>query len=481
MKAKLSILSGKIKNLAIKNYRKFITHVDEYPLKSFLIVLSIFIGLIVLSNFLRKVENKTDTNVSTAKEVTLYSIGETAKVRFQGKVDTKSTITIIAQNGGVVQKIGFTEGQKIKKSAVLVSLSTTYAGGNVFSAQRQLAGIQYKNARETYPLQKDIVAKQREVADKANASAQDLQDITRKSLDDTKSLISLNDEIIATLDKNNSQYAASNSAGVNDSQILSTKQIKSQFQAANNQLKSALLANEYQVNKDTEPVQITNTQKDIALKQLDVQEKLLDLNIEMARLQYAIAQLTESTMYPQAPFDGVVERVHVRIGQAVAPGTPLVTITAITQNVSSAIVVYVPAEIAGKISQIEDSIIHFSEKKYAAVPRYISSQPVQDGLYAVYYDVAEGIATADASYISVEIPLGSPDSIASIPFIPIDTVYQSQDKAFVFIAQKGRAKSKQVQLGQVYGRYVAVMKGLTKGDKIIENRTVIEGDKVHAQ
>ena len=65
--------------------------------------------------------------------------------------------------------------------------------------------------------------------------------------------------------------------------------------------------------------------------------------------------------------------------------------------------------------------------------------------------------------------------------IPIDSVYQTQEKAYVLVNNKGKAETKTLELGSVYGSYVEVRSGLTSDDQIILDRNVVADDKVAVQ
>ena len=60
----------------------------------------------------------------------------------------------------------------------------------------------------------------------------------------------------------------------------------------------------------------------------------------------------------------------------------------------------------------------------------------------------------------------------------VDSVFQTQDQAFVYVANNGYAESRKIVLGQVLGRFVEVTKGLSEEDQVILDRFVITGDPV---
>jgi multidrug efflux pump subunit AcrA (membrane-fusion protein) len=78
--------------------------------------------------------------------------------------------------------------------------------------------------------------------------------------------------------------------------------------------------------------------------------------------------------------------------------------------------------------------------------------------------------------------MGQNDALSSVPFIPIDSVYQTNEVAYVYLAVDKKnyyqVNSRRVSLGEVYGDFVEVNSGLGSADKIVLDRSVIEGDKV---
>lgn len=453
--------------------------IDRWPLVVFFTFLALLFVLIMVSNFLRKPPEPVKEARVAKKTVDVYRIGSAPKVGLQAQIEKTGVIVITAQTSGVVQKIYHQEGANVKRGDWLVGLSTNYQGGNVFSLQRSIAQKQLQNAEEALPIQKDLIGKQRELAEKTDVNADELRKITARSIDETKSALNLNGDILATIDKNLQQYVATNSAGQNEALILSTKQLKSQYLAANNQLQSALRNAEYSSGDDNAPAALSNISKDIALKQLDLQEKSIELGTEINRLQVKIAQVNEGLMYPGSPFAASVQRVHVRVGQAVTPGTPLVTIDCAHGGELKAVVL-APKEIVDKVSYIEPSVLHIGNFNYTSHPGFISKEATHGNLYSVIYDIPQEFQdkVTDKGYISVDLPVGYFDTGSVMPFIPLDSIYQTNDKAFVFVEEKGKATSEEVTLGGVYGRFAEVTSGLSAGKAVILNRTVIEGDPV---
>lgn len=461
-----------LKNL----YPKISNFVQKKPLLSFFVLLGLLLGLILASNFVNRPKKQLNPEIQE-KKVAVYQIGTVPKLTLQGQVEKAGVVTVTALSGGIVQNIYVKEGDQVSKGKWLVSLASNYQGGNAFSIQRQLAQVQNQNVEDSYPLQKELISKQRELADKTDENSDKLREIAAKSIDESKSLIDLNQDIINSLNDTLNQLEAISST--DSALILSTKAQKSQFLSANNQLKNALRNTEYSQDADKPPAQLANLQKDIALKNLEIQEKAVDLGREISKLQLQLTQINESLMFPAAPFSSTVERIFVRSGQFVSPGTPLMTLSAVVDPPLT-VNVYTSREISQKVSKLEPSILTIGSKNLSLYPSYITREAVSGSLFNIIYDIPQELYAdlTDKGYIKVQVPVGYPDSGATFPFLPLDCIYQTQDSAYVLVFLQGKAVSKKLVLGQVFGSFVQIESGIESGDQIILDRNVLEAEKV---
>jgi hypothetical protein len=357
-------------------------------------------------------------------------------------------------------------------------MSTNYQGGNAFSVQRQIAQVQYKNVLDTFKTNKELIAKQRELANKTDENSDKLREISRESLDSTRGLINLNNDILNTLTQQQEDLEALPPSPTNDAAILQTKQLRAQLLAGNLQLENSLRQTEFASSNDNAPALLSDIGRDIALKQLDIQEKALALNKEISRLSLVLSQINEALMFPSAPFSGVVERIYVKEGQALTPGMPIAQVSGDSKSLIA--VALLSREMADGISRAEIATLHLGGRTYESAPFYVSTEATEGNLYSAQFSVPEEFNSevSDKGYITIDIPMGFPKTGGAVPFIPVDSVFQTQDEAFIFVAKNGKAESKTVSLGQVLGRFVEVKSGLTTGDVVILNRNVIAGDKV---
>jgi len=474
---KKKIILSQIKKIRSYDWRKPARFLAKRPLTSFFVALGILLGLIIISNFIFKPKAPVQKEIPP-KEVQTYKIGVAPRITVQAQVQKSGVIQIVVQTAGIVSSISANEGQKLSKGANFVNISSNYQGANAASLQTAIASRQYQFVKDTFDTQMEIISKQRDIANKTNDNTEKLRDISQKSLDDTNSLIDLNGRILDQLSANITSLEAGNVGGASDAAILQTKELESQFQSAQNQLKSGQRNLDYQTNQDNPPTQLANLARDLTLRQLDIQEKSLSLNKEVSRLQLALASINESLFHPTAPFFGTVQRVFVKVGQAITPGTPILTFAG--EDKTLILVARVPQAVATKISKLETSNLYIGSKVIEANPSFVSSEATDGQLYSVIFDLGKEDLDllTDNSYINVDIPVGYPDTLQTISYVPIDAIFQTQEENIVYVVREDKAVSKKVELGSVVGKYVEVTSGLESGDQIILNRNIIEGDKV---
>lgn len=463
-----------------KIFKKIGKFIDKRPFASFFIILGIFLLLIIISNILGAPKKIEKTEQPEVKQVHIYNVGSAPRMTVQAQIEKSGVIHLTALTPGVIWKINKQVGQHVEKGETLFNLSSNYQGGNASSLQRQLAQTQYQNVQDTYDLQKNIIQKQKDLASKSDDNSDQLRDITNQSLSEIKSLIDLNNDILNSLNQNISNLESTNVGGANDALILSTKQLKSQFMAANSQANQASRAGQFAGDSNKPPAQLSDVQKDLAIKQLEFQEKMLDLGREISRIQLQIARVVEAMMYPSAPFSGTIQRIFVKEGQQVNPGTELLVLTQDLENDPTVAIAYISSDIAKKVSRLEPSIIHIGADSFKSYPSFVTEDAIQGSLYGVYFDIPNQYVTSvvEKGSIEVELPLGYFDTASVIPYIPIDAIYQTKTQSYVFVAKDGKASAKSLDLGNVFGSYVEVKSGLGTNDRIILDRNVIAGDLV---
>lgn len=452
----------------------------RHPILSVLATLLVLFVLIAVQSTLKKPKPQTPP-AATAREVSIFSIGQAPRVQAQAKIEKSGVIKIVAQTAGVVQEVPVEAGREVAAGTNLAYISTNYTGSSTLTVQRQIAQKQYANAKDTYDEQKSIIDRQRELAEKSDTNSDRLREISAQSIEESRSLLGVNTDILNVINSNISQLEATNSADTNRSSIQALKQSKTVYQSAANSIAASIRSLDYTTDSDGVQAELANLTKDIAIKQLDLQTKALTLGRDLSQLQYTLASINESLAYPSAPCSGIVEKVHVKFGDVVSPGTVLFTLS--TNEKSALAVALVSQEVARQVSTLEPSRLTVGSQKVNVMPSYVSQEATDGSLYSVYFALPDGVISqaVEGGYVEVDMAVGHADSTSIVPFIPLDAVHQTQDGAFVYIVKNAKVKPQSVKLGAVYGQYVEVTSGIKAQDHIILDRGVIDGERVKEQ
>lgn len=489
MNEKFSLLTNRLRSIGDSishRFRAGIKFVKRYllvyPERSFFITLLITFLLILIGSVTRKPPAVPEQTPSPTA-VRLYGIGSAPTVTVSAKVEKSGVVKLIAQSAGVVQEIYRTPGQTVMQNQTVLWLSTNYQGGTAPTIARKIAQENYQFVKDNYDVQKDLIGKQREIAEKLNDQAGDLRDISAQSLDDTRNLIGLNEQILGMIDQQLNALAADPATATNSSLILQVRQGRAGVMSGLNSLRSALRSAEYQSGSENAPAELSGLQKDLALKQLELQEKSLDLNREVSRLNLLVSQITEALMYPASPVSGIVDRVYVQPGQYVNPGTVLASIVGNSQTATA--VVTLTRELASRISTFEPSTLYLGSHSVDVYPGHISSDATDGTLNTILFPIPDEylMSINSGSAIRISIPIGESGTNSVVPYVPLDSVYQTENDAYLYVASPSTemaftAASRRIELGDVYGRYVEVLSGLESGDRVILDRTVLDREPV---
>lgn len=461
----------------------------QRPFFSFLAFLALLLALVALGNYWRRPVAEPAAPTAAVLPVQVYRLDQQPSVTLTAKVEKSGVVTVVAQSPGVVRSIHVSEGQTVQQAGRLVSLSSTYQGTTAQSLSRQLAERNFQFNRETYDQQKTVITTQRQLAEKGDQQGDQLREITRKSLEDTRGLISLNEEILAAVDRNLQQLTANNVSGANDAAILTAKQGKAGISAALANLRAGLRTAEYQASDEQTPAQLSNLSRELTLRQLELQERSLDLSRDVAELNLKLARVAEQTMFPASPCAGTVERVYVRIGDAVTPGTPIATIRA--NQTQATVVAAVPAALARQINTLEPSQIELNEQLVTVFPRHLSQEATEGDLFSLLYTLPAEL-TAEVTHgtsLTLQVPVGRSNGRAVPELVPLDAIYQTPEKAYLYVVQPATQSAeagqsgqtavlREVDLGPISGAFVQIRHGLLPSDQVITTRGVTNGQAV---
>lgn len=465
---KTKLYKGILKKVQIVN-----SFSQKKPLTSLSITLILLLAVIALNSFLRQ-PAAVEEEAEVIKKVSVYSVGQTPRITLSARVEENNVIDIYSQTSGVVKNILADTGQNVVAGQQLFSFTTDYYGNSASSLQKQLAQVQYDNVVETYDSQLGLINEQRNVAGLQKDNAEELRKIAQSSVDDTKSLLELNESLLSGLD-------LAISVATDSGEIASLNSQKAQLLSGINQIKSGLRQAELQANEDKPPYELQQLSYEMTVKQLDLQEKSLAMSKEISALQLKLAKVQAALMYPGTPLAGTVERVHVQKNQMVSPGTKLATVKA--NQGSSKLILSVSKELAEKINVFEATFVIIDGEQVELFPDHVSTVPTDGKLYSAIYTIPSIYQNklADGSLVSVSVPVGTVDTNSVIPFLPLEAIYQSELENTIFVLENGEVKSITVDLGTINGNFVEIKSDLGSDVQVILDRNVIEGQQVEAK
>lgn len=165
----------------------------------------------------------------------------------------------------------------------------------------------------------------------------------------------------------------------------------------------------------------------------------------------------------QAPFPGVVSERHIELGEAVAPGTPLMSGF---DPDHLRVVVNVPQDIAAAASgpnvsiPLQDTVI---------VPQQIQVYPVANpasGSVKIRLTLAPGDhGLKPGQWVKVQIVAGEESQLR----IPRSAVLQRSQVSAVYVQTSAGLELRNVRLGRHSGQQVDVAAGLNAGDVLVLN------------
>jgi multidrug efflux pump subunit AcrA (membrane-fusion protein) len=458
--------------------KRFTDKLKSNPVVIFSVGLILLIGAIVLGNYYRAPVVSDDKEVS-AREVEIVAVGETPKIVLQAEVEKENVITINALTGGIVTSVPVKEGQTVGSGTTLVGISSNYSGGNAQGISRELAKKQLDLAESSYGIQKDSIDANKQIAEKSYDNAQKLLEIGRSAVAPTEGLISQNKVLLEGVDQTLAILLQEPLTPAVEEQLATLKQSKLQLSANLLQLESSLKQTSYQTDTNNPPAKLSELQKNTTLKQLELQERALSTNLDIARLQSDLANLSYAASFPSAFGRMRIEDILVTKGQMVSPGTPLLVVSLQSESATQ-LTIYAPEHIARRVSPTEDASILLPNVRVNAKILSVSTVPVKGTMYRLSYVVTEDIKTSlvDSMYIPVEVSLVSTVASESNLFIPLDAVYIASEKNYVFVVQDGEVQSRTVTLGSVVGNLVHVLDGLSMNDQLILDRSVVQGEQI---
>lgn len=138
--------------------KRGINRIEQFPITSFVILLVLLFGTIVISHVLRTPTPLETEGTLEAKESALFiPKSDTAFVTVPAKIKKETLTNIVALTPGVVSNILVSPGRTVTSGQTLLTLSNDYQGGST-ELNKQLALESTRLTEELAKIDKDITA-----------------------------------------------------------------------------------------------------------------------------------------------------------------------------------------------------------------------------------------------------------------------------------------------------------------------------------
>jgi len=190
----------------------------------------------------------------------------------------------------------------------------------------------------------------------------------------------------------------------------------------------------------------------------------------VARLSAARAGLDaarEGVAYTEirAPYAGVVTQKHVQVGEAVAPGTPLMTGASLE---ALRVVAEIPQSVIDQVRSARKASVYAYGRRVesAGITIFPAAQPGTN-TFRARIDLPKGVqGLAPGMFVKVGLIVGESERM----LVPRSAVVQRSEMRGVYVvAPDGRVSLRQVRLGHARGEQVEVLAGLADGELVALN------------
>jgi RND family efflux transporter MFP subunit len=187
----------------------------------------------------------------------------------------------------------------------------------------------------------------------------------------------------------------------------------------------------------------------------------------VARLAAARAGLEaarEGVSYTEirAPYGGVVTQKHVRVGETVAPGAPLMTGASLD---ALRVAVEVPQSVIAQVREVRKAAVYVDGRRIEStgLTLFPSAQP-ESNTFRARIELPRGVSgLAPGMFVKVGLVVGEAERL----LVPRSAIVERSEMRGVYvIGPQGRVSLRQVRLGHVRGDRIEILAGLVAGDRI---------------
>ncbi|HET7202544.1 MAG TPA: efflux RND transporter periplasmic adaptor subunit [Steroidobacteraceae bacterium] len=191
-------------------------------------------------------------------------------------------------------------------------------------------------------------------------------------------------------------------------------------------------------------------------------------NLDAARA--ALESAREGVAYTElrAPYAGTITAKRVQPGEAVGPGTPLLTVASFG---ALRVVAEVPQSVAKDVRALGKANVYLGDERIAA--ERVTLFPSADPMSSTFRARAELPSTVSGVAPGMYAKVGFATGESSRVMIPRSAVVERSELRSVYVVgEDGRVSLRQVRLGRSLGGEVEVIAGLAEGERIATDPAV---------
>lgn len=164
----------------------------------------------------------------------------------------------------------------------------------------------------------------------------------------------------------------------------------------------------------------------------------------------------------RAPYSGVVTQKHVQVGEAVAPGTPLMTGASLD---ALRVVVEVPQSVIDQVRAVRRAAVYAGDRRIesTAVTLFPAAQP-ETNTFRARIDLPRDVkGLAPGMFVKVGLVTGESERL----LVPRSAIVERSEMRGVYVvAPDGRVTLRQVRLGHARGERIEILAGLVAGERV---------------
>jgi len=164
----------------------------------------------------------------------------------------------------------------------------------------------------------------------------------------------------------------------------------------------------------------------------------------------------------RAPYAGVVTQKHVEVGEAVAPGTPLMSGASLD---ALRVVVEVPQSVVEQVRAARKAAVYVDGRRIesSGLTVFPAAQP-ETNSFRARIELPQGVqGLAPGMFVKVGLVVGESERLL-VPRAAV--VERSEMRGVYVVADDGRVSLRQVRLGHVRGDQIEILAGLAAGERV---------------